>query len=274
MYKSLTTILNEVAHQSFSISGYKTGYPSLDSILGDISASDLVLITAKVGNWSSMLMLNLVVEMSSRNHLLLINTVKTAQAVAREIKSVLLPENESGDTDEDALNDLNRLASNIFIEENSCFLAEIEQAISSFRSDFPVDGIVLIDDLNNIFISKQIITYPRSQVECDIAMNLKMLTLKYNIPVFLLSKIGSPDPVKRKDPPALSDLDHLIRLNCPFNKIIGVHLSADKMTVLNERDSTETGLTLDILRNDQGPGGKVWLALGENNRFRLMDHSY
>jgi replicative DNA helicase len=267
MYKSLTTILNEAAHESFTNLGFKTGYPSLDSILGDISASDLVLITAKVGNWSSILMLNLAVEMSSRYHVLLINTTKNAPSVAREIKSVLLPENESGNTDEDALNDLNQLASNIFIEVKSSFLADIEQAISGFRSDYPVDGIVLIDDLNNIFISTEIISYPRSRVECDIAMNLKMLTLKYNIPVLLLAKIGSPDPVKRKDPPALSDLDHLIGLNCPFNKIIGVHLSG--YCHKEEDRNLHNKLFLNILRNDNGTQGVIGLTFSESNRYRF-----
>lgn len=272
MFKSLTTIFNEPDHTSYATQGFKTGFLSLDSGLGGISDSELVLIAAKPGNWSSILMLNLAVGLSSRYPVLFISTAKCGPVVAHELKSVLLPGNEPRENDEESLNELNRLSANIFIEDESRFLEDIEQSIARFRSEYPADAIVLIDDLNNIFFSKEIITYPRSQAEGEIASNLKMLTLKYNIPVLLLSKIGFQEPLKRHDPPTLRDLEHLMGLNCHFGKIIGVHLCGYNRTETDENCvSTQNNLFLNILKNDRGKRGVFRLYMSEFNRFRLQD---
>jgi hypothetical protein len=270
MYKSLTSILCDPGDVPYEIQGYKTAYPSLDYSLGGISTTDLVLIAAKPGNWSSILVLNLVVGLSHRYHVLLINTTKNATAAAMELKSVLLPGNEAGDGDEETMNELNRLAANIYIEDEARFLEDIEQVLARFHSEYPVDAIVAIDNLNNIFLSKEIRTYPRSREEGEIASNLKMLTLKYNIPVLLLAKTGSPDPFKKKDPPGLSDLDYLVGLSCPFNKIIGVSLSGDNSIHRDEKERPhENKLFLHILQNEHGKPGMIRLAISEPNRFRL-----
>lgn len=261
MIQSLTNILCHPTPVSYQIPGYKTGYPSLDDLLGGISTSDLVLIAAKPGNWSSILLLNLVVGLSRRYHVLLINTTKNATVAALELKSVLLPGNEAGDGDQETMNEQNRLAANIYIEDEARFLEDIEQAIARFHSEYPADAIAAIYDLNNIFLSKEIRTYPRSREEGEIASNLKMLTLKYNIPVLLLAKTGSPDPFKKKDPLVLCDLDHLVGLSCPFNKIIGVSLSGDNSIHRDEKERT-TGnkLFLHILQNEHGKPGMIRLA--------------
>jgi replicative DNA helicase len=216
MYKSLTTILHEPARVSYIIPGYKTGYPTLDSGLGGISDSELVLIAAKTGNRSSNLMLNLAVGLSLRYHVLLISTAKGAPAVAREFKSVLHPCNETSESDTDAMYELNRLAANIFIEADARFMEEIDQSIARFRTEYPADAIVLIDDLNNIFLSREIRTYPRPAEDREIVANLKMLTLKYNTPIVLLAKIGYSDHHKKNDPPSLCDLDHLMGVGLPI----------------------------------------------------------
>jgi hypothetical protein len=270
MYKSLTSILCDPGDVPYEIQGYKTAYPSLDYSLGGISTTDLVLIAAKPGNWSSILVLNLVVGLSHRYHVLLINTTKNATAAAMELKSVLLPGNEAGDGDEETMNELNRLAANIYIEDEARFLEDIEQVLARFHSEYPVDAIVAIDNLNNIFLSKEIRTYPRSREEGEIASNLKMLTLKYNMPVLLLAKTGSPDPFKKKYPPALCDLDYLVGLSCPFNKIIGVSLSGDNSIHRDEKERTPGNkLFLHILQNEHGKPGLIRLAISESNRFRL-----
>ena len=131
---------------------------------------------------------------------------------------------------------------------------------------------MLIDDLNNIFLAKEIITYSRSQAEGEIASNLKMLTLKYNIPVLLLSKIGFQEPLKRNDPPTLRDLDHLMGWNCHFGKVIGLHLCGYNRTETDENcASTQNKLFLNILKNDRGKRGIISLTMSEYNRFRLTD---
>ncbi|MFZ4523115.1 MAG: DnaB-like helicase C-terminal domain-containing protein [Bacteroidales bacterium] len=272
MIKSLNRILSEPASVSYLIPGYKTGYPSLDSSLGGILDSDLVLIAAKIGNCSSILLLNLAVGLSSRYHVLLISTIKGAPAVAQELKSVLLPENEKGESDEDVLNELNRRACNIFLEDEAHFLEDIEHSIARFRSEYPAEVIVLIDDLNNIFLSKEIRTCPRSKEEGDITSNLRMLTLKYSIPILLLTKIESANPIKKQDPPSLCDLDHLTGLNTPFNNIIGVHLSGSNRIDADEKGlSSGNRLFLHILKNNNGTSDIIPLTFSDSNKFRLKE---
>ena len=81
MIQSLTNILANPTPLSFIVPGYKTGYPSLDDLLGGILTSDLVLIASKTGNWGSNLMLNLAIGLSRRYRVLLIHTTKNAAVV-------------------------------------------------------------------------------------------------------------------------------------------------------------------------------------------------
>ena len=272
MYKSLTTILNEPVHESYIIPDYKTGYPSLDYCLGGISNSDLVLIEAKAGNWGNNLMLNFAAGLSKRYHVLLISSAKSASATAKELKSVLLPNDDHRENDDDVLNELNRLAANIFIEDEAWFLDKIDKAITNFRSEYRDDAIILIDQLNSIFLSKEIRTSSKDREERDISVNLKMLTLKYQIPVLILATFKSPEPVNEKDPPGFWDLKHLVELHCPFNKIIGVHRPEYYRIETDEKGaSTENKLFLNILKNDSGKRGIIRLNFSESNRFRLTD---
>jgi replicative DNA helicase len=223
MIQSLTNILGDPAPISYQVPGYKTGYPSLDDSLGGISTSDLVLLASKPGNWGSNIMLNLAIGLSRRYRVLLIHTTKKSAVVAGELRSVLLPEDGTLKNDEQLLDELNRLAANIFIEDGVCFLEEIDQSIASFHLHYGEDAVILIDELNSIFLSKEIRSYSRGLEERDIAVNLKMLTMKYHLPVLLLGRIKSYEPALEKDPPTIQDLEQLMGLNCPFNKIIGLH---------------------------------------------------
>ena len=274
MIQSLTNILGDPTPFSYQIPGYKTGYPSLDDILGGISTSDLVLLASKTGNWGSNLMLNLAIGFSRRYRVLLIHTTKNAAVVAGELRAVLLPKDGIPENDEQSLDELNRLAANIFIEDGARFLEEVDQSISTFQSQFGEDAIVLIDQLNSIFLSKEIRTYSRGQEEREISVNLKMLTMKYHLPVLLLSRINSFEPANEKDPPAFRDLEHLLGINCPFNKIIGVHRPEYYQIETDEKGaSTDDKVFLHILRNNSGIRCIIGLNISVSNRFLLTDES-
>jgi replicative DNA helicase len=167
---------------------------------------------------------------------------------------------------------LNQLANNIFIEDEARFMEEIEISISTFQSQSGEDAIILIDQINNIFLSKEIRTHSRDQEEKDIAVNLKMMTLKYHVPILLLTRIKSSDTIHEKAPPTFLDIKHLLGINCPFNKIIGVHRPEYYRLKTDEKGaSTEDKLYLHILQNDNGKRGVIRLAISESNRFRLTD---
>lgn len=274
MFKSLATILDEPANTSYEIPGYKTGFRSLDYILGGISASDLVLLAAKSGNSGNIMMVNLAVGISRRYRVLLVNTTKNASDTAKVLKSFLLPADGIPGNDDDELNELNRLANNIFIEDNARFLEELDESIEAFRNKYQDEAIVLIDDLGGMFLSKVIRTSSRNQEEREISVNLKMLTLKYNMPVLILARGKSHQSSKEKQPPALSDLEHLLTLNSPFSKIIGVHRPEYYNILVDDKgDSTEDKLFLHILQNNTGTRGIIPLNICESNRFLLKDET-
>lgn len=272
MIQSLTNILANPAPLSFIVPGYKTDYPSLDELLGGISTSDLVLLVSKTGNWGINLMLNLAIGLSRQYRVLLILTTKNAQVAARELRSVLLLDDGNPEIDEPMLDELNQLANNIFIEDEARFMEEIDLSISTFQSQSGEDAIILIDQVNNIFLSKEIRTYSRDQEEKNIAVNLKMLTMKYHLPVLLHARIKTSELSHENNSPTFRDFEHLLVLNCPFNKIIGVHRPEYYRIETDEKGaSTEDKLYLHILQNDNGKRGVIRLAISESNRFRLTD---
>jgi hypothetical protein len=272
MYKTLADILSEPLHESFLVPGYKTGYPSLDHGLGGILNSDLVLLPARPGIYGNNLLHNLAMGFSRHYPLLFISTTKNARAVAWELKSVLLRNDQFAEYDEETMNDLDRLAANIFIEAGTRFLADIDRVIGMFRLENKGEAVVMIDNLNGIFLSKEIRTGPKEQEERDVAVNLEMLTLKYNLPVIILAKVKSTDPIHPGDPPALCDAEHLTGLNCPFDKIIGVNQPDNNGVETDENGKPiENKLLLRVLKNNNGMCGIIRLNISLSNRFRLTD---
>jgi len=272
MYKSLTTILSEPVHESYIIPGYQTGYPSLDYSLGGIMNSDLVLVAARPGIYGNNLLYNLAMGFSSHYPVLFLSTTKSALAVASELKVVLLRNDVLPEYDDETMNDLDQLAASIFIEADTRFLADINKIIGLFRSMNKEEAIVIIDNLNGIFLSKEVRTGPKKQEEQDIAVNLKMMTLKFNLPVFILTKVKSTEPGHPEYPPSLCDADHLTGLNCPFDKIIGVDWPDHNGVEIDENGKPiENKLLLRVLKNNNGKCGNIRLNISLNNRFRLMD---
>lgn len=272
MINQLTNILGEPPTVSYEIQGFKTGFKSIDYSIGGISSSDLVLIAAKAGNCSSMLLKNLGIGLSKRYHVLLINTNKNSYSVAKELQSVLLPSDEAQENTEDVMHELSHLADNIFIESDAHFVEDVDQATSTFRSEHGEDAIVLIDNLNGLFLSKEVRTYPRLQEEYEIICNLKMLTIKHGLPIVLLTLIKSNEPARGSDPPAISDLDHLFGLSCRFDKVIGVHRPEYYRIDLDEKgESNENLLLLHILRSETGRRDILRLKISDSNRFLLTE---
>jgi hypothetical protein len=61
-------------------------------------------------------------------------------------------------------------------------------------------------------------------------------------------------------------------LNCPFNKIIGVHRHEYYRIETDEKGaSTEGKFFLHVLRSNGGTSGIVRLSINISNRFRLTD---
>ncbi len=170
-----------------------------------------------------------------------ITTTKRATSVAGELKAVLLRDDLNPEYDDEMMNDLDQLAASIFIEAGTRFLADIDQIIGLFRSKNKEEAIVIIDNLNGIFLSKELRTGSKKQEEQDIAVNLKMMTLKFNLPVFILTKVKSTDPGHPENPPALCDADHLTGLNCPFDKIIGIDYLDNNGVELDDNGESSIG---------------------------------
>lgn len=269
MYKSLTAIFEETPEPGFQIQGFKTGFRSLDYALEGIKASDLVLLVAKAANHGSIFLENIAAGLSRQYHVLLINTEKSALAVAAELKAILMPKAE---TDQDESPDeLNQMAGNLFVEDKVRFIADLDKTIEKFRTEYPDGSIVLIDNLNGLFLSKVVRTYPRQQEEYEISQNLKMLTLKHTVPIILYSRIKFIDNVIKSGPPSTADIMHLADMDCHFDKILGIHRTDyNVIDVDSDEGATAYGLLVHVLRNGSRKQDVVKLNISDSNRFLVF----
>jgi replicative DNA helicase len=272
MYKSLTTIFEEKPEPSFQIQGFKTGFRSLDYILDGIKESDLVLLIAKVSNHGSIFLENLATGLCRQYDVLLIITEKSAFAVAAELKTILMSKVDIDHDQDESSDELNQMAKNLFIEEKVRFLIDIDKSIEKFRTEYPDESIVLIDNFHGLFLSKEVRTYTRQQEEYEISQNLKMLTLKHKIPIILYSRIKSIDPLKKSDPPSFADIEYLMGLNCYFDKILGAQRSEYNMIDFDsDEGSTPYELNMNVLRNGDRKQGAVKLNISDSNRFSVFE---
>jgi replicative DNA helicase len=272
MYKSLTTIFEEKPEASFQIQGFKTGFRSLDFALKGIKESDLVLLIAKAANFGSIFLENLASGLCRHYHVLLINTEKSAFSVAAEIKNIVISKVEIDHDQNESSEELNQMAKNLFIEDKTRFLIDIDKSIGSFKAENPDDSIVLIDNLHGLFLSKEVRTYTRQQEEYEISQNLKMLTLKHNLPIILYSRIKSIDPLKNSDPPSIVDIEHLMGLHCHFDKILGAHLTDYHMIDFDSGNgSTAYELQVHVLRNGDRKQAVVKFNISDSNRFSVFE---
>ena len=272
MYKSLTSIFEDNSEPSFQIQGFKTGYRSLDYALDGIKESDLVLLIAKVANFGSIFLENLAVGLSLQYHVLILNTEKSSLSVATELKAILKTKLDADQDPDESTDELDQMAKNLFIEDKVRFLNEIDRTIEKFKTDHPEDSIVLIDSFHGLFLSKEVRTYTRQQEEYEISQNLKMLTLKHNIPIILYSRIKAIDPLKNSDPPSIVDIEHLMGLHCHFDKILGAHRSENNMVDLDsDKGSTPYELQVEVLKNGDRKQEMVKLNISDSNRFSIFE---
>ncbi|HPT73110.1 MAG TPA: DnaB-like helicase C-terminal domain-containing protein [Candidatus Cloacimonadota bacterium] len=272
MHKSLNSIFEEKPEPSFQIQGLKTGYRLLDHTLDGIKESDLVLLIAKIGDHGSIFLENIAAGLSRQYHVLLINTEKSAFDVATELRTIMMAKIEVDHDQEESSDQLNQMAKNLFIEDKARFLIDIDKTIANFKTENPEESIVLIDNFHGLFLSKEVRTYTRQQEEHEISLNLKMLTLKHNIPIILYSRIKSIDSLKKSEPPSIANIEYLMGLKCHFDKILGVHRTDYRMI---EFDSDE-GLTpyeihVQVLRNGDRKSEIVKLNISDSCRFSIFE---
>jgi replicative DNA helicase len=273
MYRPLIDILSASAVKTFEILGHKTGFKALDYSLNGISNSDLLLVVAKAGNFGSHLLQNIGVGLSRQNHVLFINSAKNEGTYSKELTSILSATNELEGNDEETVNESNRLAQNLFVDSKSHFIVEIDRAIGAFKRENSSDSIVLIDNLNSVFLSTEVRTVTREQEEFEIVGNLKMLTLKHNVPILVFLRTKSKDPSDESKIPTPADYDYLEGVSSKFDKVFSIHRPEFyKIEVDEQGDSTENKIFIHILRNSNGNRDRVKLTISENNRLLLVEN--
>jgi len=272
MHKSLNSIFEEKPEPSFQIQGLKTGYRLLDHTLDGIKESDLVLLIAKIGNHGSIFLENIAAGLSRQYHVLFINTEKSAFAVAAELKTILMSKVIIDHDQHESSDELNQMAKNLFFDDAVRFLIDIDKTIANFKAENPEESIVLIDNFNGLFLSKEVRTYTRQQEEYEISQNLKMLTLKHHIPIILYSRIKSIDPLRKSDPPSIADIEHLMGLHCHFDIILGVQRSEYLMTDFDSAEgSTPYKLHVQVLKNGDRKQEIIKLNISDSNRFSIFE---
>lgn len=272
MYKSLTSIFEDKPEPSFQILGFKTGYRSLDYALEGIKESDLLLLIAKVANFGSIFLENLAVGLSLHYHVLIINTEKSSLSVATELKAILKTKLDADQDPDESSDELDQMAKSLFVDDNARFIEDIDRTIEKFKTDHPEDSIVLIDNLNGLFLSREVRTYTRQQEEYEISQNLKMLTQKHAIPIILYSRIKSLDPLRKTESPSIADIEHLMGLHCHFDKILGTHRSEYNMIDFDsDKGSTPYELHILVLRNGDRKQEMIKLNISDSNRFSIFE---
>ena len=266
----MTQILHDPPRESYILPGFTTGYRALDHALGGIGEDELVLLASRPGNYGRILLENLTVGLSRQHKVLYLSTGRKAFAVASELRSILLPAPSGESPAEDTLEDLNRLAQNLFIDDAAIFLGYLDHVIGKFHAEHGTDAIVLIDHLNGLYLSKEIRTGRREREEYGIADNLKRIALKYPIPVIVHARIRQAMASEHGNPPCIGDLMHLTGLNDRFDKIVVVHRPGYYHAASDETNPSDANnLYLYPLRGANRD--TVMLRISDDNRFLLTE---
>jgi replicative DNA helicase len=269
MYKSLRELLEETEIYSSADTSYKTGYEQLDERIGGVQNSDLVLVSAKEGNYGSVFMQNLAVGLSKSIPVLYFSCERPGSFCVRQFKSIL-DSKSSNERKQVNLAGIDGHEDKLFIEDSVRFLEDLDSMISRFKANAGIDAIVLIDNLNSLFLTKEIHSFSREKEEFEISVRLKMLTLKHQLPILVFHRIKSANNADEANVPAPVDYEHLEGDSLQFDAILALHRPEYyKIDADLEGNSTENKLNVHIQRAHNGHRSVCALNISRENRFLL-----
>jgi len=272
MFKSLSAILDSHSATTHNTRTIMTGFNSIDHVTGGFSSSSLVLLAARRGNCGSLFIQNLGVAFSKNVPVLFITTEKDLVFAANELNSILDSKPEIIAINEDQKNEVTSMADRIFIDDTSRFVEDVEKTVEKFQEECSGDAVILIDSLDGLFLSKDLCVFTKEQQEAAIVDNLKMLALKFDIPILLLAWIRSGDPAKNAIPPMLYDLSEFENFAHRFDMILSLfHPEYYGIDLDENGDSTENKLIVHLLKSGNSKRQAIRLNISGSNGMLLME---
>jgi len=203
------------------MTGYPTGYESIDRMTGGFHPGDLMILAARPGVGKSALALNLgqkmaeggrpvaifSLEMSAEQNILRILSMESDLST-NEIQAMKFDElggNEKAFKLQIAINKINK--EKIYIDDTSALrLSDIVVKTRKLKAAEPQLGLVIIDYLGLITAPGRGNSSSRQQEVSDITRGLKTLAKDLEVPILCLAQLSRGVELRKVHKPILSDL--------------------------------------------------------------------
>ena len=205
--------LDEMAQSTEKITGISTGFSVIDSVIGGLNRSDLILLASRPGMGKTSMALNIAMhaaEKSGKSIAVFQLEMSKEQLAMRllssksrvELKKIRLGDLQPNEWTEvvRAANELSR--TKLYVDDNPAIrVADIKAKCRRMGDDL---GLIVIDYLQLMQGSKR---FENRVLEVsDISRSLKIMAKELNVPVLCLSQLSRASEQRPDKRPMLSDL--------------------------------------------------------------------
>lgn len=254
--------LDELAANPGKLPGLPTGFSDLDSALGGLNKSDLILIAARPAMGKTSFALNMALsaaKQSGKDVAVFQLEMSDTQLTTRMISSEALVDSrklrmgtlDEGDWEKIAHVSATLSRTNIYIEDSSAItVSEIKAKCRRLGSRL---GLVVIDYLQLMQGSRH--SENRVQQISEISRSLKVMARELNVPVLCLSQLSRGPEQRPNKRPMLSDLRESGAIEQDADVVIGLYREGYYNKDCENPNSAEA----IVLKNRKGETGTVEL---------------
>ena len=259
-----------------SLVGLSTGFSALDSVIGGLKKSDLVVLAARPSVGKSSFAMNIAANVAIHNHDSAVAVfsleMSSSQLATRMLSSEALVDTKALFSGNLTGNDWTKIAegaqllteTQLYIDDTSAVsIPEMKAKLRRLKNL----GLVVIDYLQLMNSAKRIDN--RVQEVGDLTRNLKIMAKELNVPVILLSQL-SRGPEQRTDHrPMLADLRDSGSIEQDADIVLFLYRDE-----LYNPDSDRRGIAECIVaKNRNGEVKTIDISWNENfTRFSTLEH--
>lgn len=270
--------LDELAANPGKLPGLPTGFSDLDSALGGLNKSDLILIAARPAMGKTSFALNMALsaaKQSGKDVAVFQLEMSDTQLTTRMISSEALVDSrklrmgtlDEGDWEKIAHVSATLSRTNIYIEDSSAItVSEIKAKCRRLGSRL---GLVVIDYLQLMQGSRH--SENRVQQISEISRSLKVMARELNVPVLCLSQLSRGPEQRPNKRPMLSDLRESGAIEQDADIVIFLY----RDDYYNPDSEKKNVVECIIAKNRHGEACTVELQwLGQYTRFSGQDNAH
>ncbi len=267
--------LDEMAANTEKITGISTGFSVIDSVIGGLNRSDLILLAARPGMGKTSMALNMAMHAAeksgkcvavfqlemSKEQLAMRFLSSKARVELKKIRVGDLTPNEWTEVVRGA-NELSR--TKLYIDDNPAIkVADIKAKCRRLGNDL---GLIVIDYLQLMQGSKK---YENRVLEVsDISRSLKIMAKELSVPVLCLSQLSRASEQRPNKRPMLSDLRESGAIEQDADIVMFLYRDDYYYDDSEERNMAEC----IIAKNRHGETGKIMLQWsGQFTSFSSQD---